>query len=136
MSFFSKLVKGVGKAVGGIVKVGAGLVSKLNIPIVSGAAGIVSGLAGSLTSGGSSSGAAQQAALQQPIAVPMQTSAQAATFGGTVNVGGVSGSVGSSSSWLTQKTIFSWAPNWVVVILAPGIVVLVILYFIFKRRRR
>jgi len=132
MSFFSKLVKGVGKVVGGIGKVATGIVSKLNIPIISGAAGV----ANSLLSGGGQQ--PQTLALQQPITPPPQTQAQAATFGGQATNAGISagGYSLTKDSWLSKKTIFTWAPNWVVAILTPGIVLLVLLYFIFKRRRR
>jgi hypothetical protein len=129
MSFFSKLVKGVGKAVGGIAKVATGLVSKLNIPILSGAAGIASSLLS-----GSGSNQPQTLTFNQPIAPPPQTAAQAATFGGTVKV---NIPTGQQTFWNEKIEIFGLLVyKWIAVLLVPGIVVLTIGYFIFKRRRR
>jgi hypothetical protein len=121
MGFFSKLVKGVGS----VVKGAAGIVGKLGIPIVSGAANIVGGLIPEQKQ------AAQAVALQQPIAPQQQTFAQAATFGGSGTI-----NLGTKPSWLSEKTIIQWLPNWVVVIAAPAVVLVVTFMLIFKRRRR
>ena len=131
MSFFSKLVKGVGNVVKGVATAATGIVSKLGIPIVSGAAGAVNSL---LAGSPSPPAQAQAAAIAQPIPPPPQTAAQAATFGGSATVGGVSVTAKSDTWTLFGATMKIW--QWLLIFGGSSVGVILLLFLIFKRRRR